>query len=149
MDSYPDALAWVAPSIESFAELIRPDDDWLLRSDARIARARKQAKQRRAAEVTLMTADGMGIVEPGAGKAPKVPKDFEGIRTILLDLVARKSLVEALTFARNAIARRGPQPPGFGKAVAAVYAALNRPEYAKVALKSYEFTPAFWDQIRP
>jgi hypothetical protein len=79
MDSYPDAIRWVAPSIESFTSLIRPDDDWLLRSDPAIANARERAEQRRASVVTAATADGMGIVERVTTGQPETPDDPEVI----------------------------------------------------------------------
>jgi hypothetical protein len=146
-DSYPDQIRWIAPSIEVFLALIRPDDDWLIRQDESIARQRELAQQRRLRVVTVMTADGTGVVERGARQIDKVPTDPKVIQAELRDLVEHDAAPVALVLARNVIAGAGLQPPGFGQAVATVYEALGRPEYAAVALTSYELSEERWTML--
>lgn len=145
MDSYPDAIQWVAPSVESFIDLIRPDDVWLTRDDPSIDEQGEVAQHNRSSVVTAMTADGMGVVDPGARVLEAFP-DTSELQEQLSALLADDKVTDALVLARNAIAA-GTQPPGFGTSVAAIYNALHRPEYASAALRSYETPPAVWESI--
>ena len=54
------------------------------------------------------------------------------------DLLAQGASSDALVVARNAIAGGAGYVRGFGNAVASVYRALQCPDYAEVAVHSYE-----------
>lgn len=137
MDSTPETVKFVAPSVEVFAQLIDPDDEFLVRSDPRISRARRLAREKRRAMITCSTSDRLGVVDPCSAKRMRVVDELARLPGLIRMQLERGRTAEALVLVRNGISRRAFTQNGFAETAAEVYAALGRPEYARVALRSY------------
>lgn len=89
-----------------------------------------------------MTRDGVGVVECDARDCLEQLQTPAQMIDAIQQLVSAGAYADALVVARNAIAENPGFVRGFGRAIATVYSALDRPEFAEIALSSYEPTDA-------
>ncbi len=139
MDGYPDAIQWVAPSTEAFADLLRGGEPLPGRDDAEDHAQARAALNQRTGRISASTLDGLGVVESrtSAEREGQAAHDLEGLRDQVSALMNSGQRATALVFVRDAIATGAHGGPRFAEWVAGIYVALGRPEYGAVALRSY------------
>lgn len=140
LDGHPDAIQWVAPSIEAFVDLLRLEEPLLIHEGAKSREQALSARLRRSGQISAPTLDGLGVVDPVRSAEDERPPECDGLPALRAqgaELLGSGRRAAALVLVRNAIVKGGCEGPSFARWAAGIYTALGRREYAEVALRSY------------